>query len=279
MAKLGIIKPQDAGFSAVVLANPREEHRLYQQLGYLEDQSKLALQAHHYAAIENAKQTHEDLVRNTHVQVSSGMAKVLNGINQINQNPDTPPGSPGARSAFLQLTTSNDPDIAAFRGTGNFQKLLKPYTDLHDVSEQRLRAARDAFKSATGQEPYSVETTATGGINIRGKSGEKAATVPAKTLADYTTLKAARAEKQSYLDKEKYQPNIDKLKSEIAPIDAQINAVEQMFPQLNPNKAAPTGAAAPTIPSTVPAVADREKNKYYDTPKGSLKWTGTGWVK
>ena len=95
-------------------------------------------------------------------------------------------------------------------------------------------------------------------------------------------MKVSRAEKQSYLDKETYQPNIDKLKSEIAPIDAQIAAVEQQFPALNPNRTAsiqapttaiPAAAAAPA-PAAPTVQAPKITQAHFDAmPSGSI-YTG-----
>jgi hypothetical protein len=42
--------------------------------------------------------------------------------------------------------------------------------------------------------------------------------------------------------------------------------------------AASGGGGAPAATSAVPPPEKREANKVYPTPKGNLKWTGTGWV-
>lgn len=173
MAKLGMIPPSAAGLAAVVLPStqrprgggPSDYEKAFEQLNYLDNQSKLLLQEHHYSAIENARQAHEDLARNTHIQVSTGIAKMMGAISQANQQYGV--GSPEARAAIVGAYTGSDPDIAAARGTKTFEDRIKPYTDLHDVSEARLKAAIAAHQASSNLPITSIETTATGGINVR----------------------------------------------------------------------------------------------------------------
>jgi len=173
MAKLGMIPPSAAGLAAVVLPSsqrprgggPSEYEKAFEQLNYLDNQSRFLLQEHHYSAIENARQAHENLARNTHIQVSTGIAKMMNAISQANQQYGV--GSPEARAAIVGAYTGNDPDIAAARGTKTFEDRIKPYTDLHDVSEARLKAAIAAHQASSNLPITSIETTATGGINVR----------------------------------------------------------------------------------------------------------------
>jgi len=105
------------------------------------------------------------LARNTHIQVSTGIAKMMGAISQANQQYGV--GSPEARAAIVGVYTGNDPDIAAARGTKTFEDRIKPFTDLHDVSAARLKAAIAAHQASSNLPITSIETTATGGINVR----------------------------------------------------------------------------------------------------------------
>jgi hypothetical protein len=71
--------------------------------------------------------------------------------------------------------------IAAIQGTKLGSDLFKTHTAVHDRAAETAQAIAD-YRAATGLEPGSVETTATGGVNIRGKpkSAAKSKTVETK---------------------------------------------------------------------------------------------------
>jgi hypothetical protein len=136
----------------------------------LDAEDKNLLQEHQYNAIDAAKTAHENLVRQLHIQSSNGLAKIINGIAGI----DAPIGTDEHTAAALKiLGNTTDPEIAAARGTPGFDKILGPYADQAKKSaltSERIKQAADSFRTATGLEPASVETTATGGVNIRGSA-------------------------------------------------------------------------------------------------------------
>lgn len=240
MAKLGIIKPQDAGYAAMVLAPPRERVALLKNLDDLEKHSALLLREHHYAAMENARTLHEQTALQTGIQVGTGKAKILQTIQDANQQHGV--GTTEARDAILKAAGSDDPDIRAALGHKALDSIIKPYVEMHD-----LAAKRAEFVKAFGREPTSVETTATGGVNLR--AGTEKSDMPAATRAALVALKVNRAENQTYLDKETDPDKKPALQKKIDVLDAQINAVQ--------DSATPKTA---TVTSGTPAAAEVTRN-------------------
>lgn len=295
MARLGIIPPQQAGWSAVVLASPHERVGLLQNLSALEEQSNRALREHHYAAMENAQQLHQQTALQTGIQVGTGKAKILQTIQDANQRHGV--GTPAARDAILSAAGSDDPDIRAALGHKALDTILKPYTDMHD-----LAARRREFVQAFGREPTSVETTATGGINLR--AGEEKVTAAEKELKPYGISeeqiqnaigarvgKVTTDEKGNPVFKPTYEGDVVELAGKVSqggkthiariPLETyQKYGGKVAAPPAAPAApgSTPEGQNAPTIPATVPAVADRKAGATYPTPRGPLKWTGTGWT-
>lgn len=251
MAKLGIIKPQEAGYAAMVLAPPHERVALLKNLDDLEKHSALLLREHHYAAMENARTLHEQTALQTGIQVGTGKAKILQVIQDANQQHGV--GTTEARDAILKAAGSDDPDIRAALGHKALDTIIKPYVEMHD-----LAARRAEFVKTFGREPTSIETTATGGVNLR--AGKEKDEIPKETESKHADLLAQRAEQQSYLDTDKTskQADRDKIGKKITALNAKIGAFETRFPSLKgtaPTATVTTAPAATPAPTATPAPA------------------------
>lgn len=136
----------------------------------LDTEDNNLLHEHQLVTTDAAKTAHENLVRQTAISASNGLAKVINGIAGINE----PMGSDAHTLAALKiLGDTSDPDIAAARGHPGFDKILGPYAEQAKKSAltaDRIKEAVANYQTATGSAPESVEVTAGGGINLRGGS-------------------------------------------------------------------------------------------------------------
>ena len=188
--------------------------------------------------MENAQQLHQQTALQTGIQVGTGKAKMLQAIQNANQKFGV--GTPEARNAILTVAGGDDADIRAALGHKALDTIIKPYTDMHD-----LAARRREFVQAFGREPTSVETTATGGINLRAGE-EKSQVIPAKVLQDYSGLQADRAEQQSYLAQETDPKLKPPLQKKISVIDAQLQSYERQFPKLAPELGLSRSLGSPT---------------------------------
>lgn len=60
--------------------------------------------------------------------------------------------------------------------------------------------------------------------------------------------------------------------------DGRVYRNERGVPYRPGTGVAPNGQPAQAQPSQVPPPAQRQRNQVYQTPKGPMRWTGTGWV-
>lgn len=210
------------------------------------------LREHQIVTTDAAKTAHENLVRQTGIQASNGLAKVINGIAGINE----PMGSDAHTLAALKiLGDTTDPEIAAARGHPGFDKILGPFAEQAKKSAltaERIKEATDAYKTATGLDPESVETTATGGINIRGKTSEGAKTIPATAYTQLGKINAEKASKQLYADREVDPKKKLLLQKDIDALGASIDAWHQTYT----GTAGKSSAAAAPVPNNYTSESD-----------------------
>jgi hypothetical protein len=128
MAKLGIIPPSEAGFSAVVLADPKERKRLLEDWHVLETQSHSLLQEHQFNAVDAARTAHEKFARESHIEASNDFAGLANDLLQIKKNPDLVEGTPEFHNAVIEAAQKHPLGSKIQAGT----LLLRGISDDHD---------------------------------------------------------------------------------------------------------------------------------------------------
>lgn len=186
LAKLGVIKPQEAGYAAIVLAPPKEHAQLLQTWHLLDTEDNNLLREHHDTATLAAHDAHENFARETHIQSANDFAAMARELTALHQN--AKPGTPEFQSGALAIAANHPNGFATKAG----QTLFRGVSSTHDRSlatAEALKQARDNFTAGTGLEPGSVEMTAGGGINIRGKPAVDK-TLPANLIARYARLKS-----------------------------------------------------------------------------------------
>lgn len=271
MAKLGMIPPSEAGFAAVVLPQPNDKYGrgpradLLKNLSALEGQSKDLLQEHHYAATEQARSAHEDLVRQLHITSANGLSKILNGIAAIKD----PMGSDKHTASALKILGSNDPEIAAARGTPGFEKILGPYASQAKASADRAVRIK-AIADQPADQYYTPEALLkdnpgaeyrqdpkTGGYYVAlAKSGGASAVIPASAYTDLGRLNSKKASDSLYLDREVDPKKKVTLQKQIDATQASIDAWHQTYSPKKTDAATPSAAPAatpPSVPASTPA--------------------------
>lgn len=255
-AKLGVILPKEAGFAAMVLAPPKDHPDLLHQWSALENESRNLLREHQAVAADATKTAHENATRDLHIQSANGKAKILNGLADLNQQ--YPVDSQEYRLAALKLFGSNDPEVAAARGSSDFEALVRPFIDHHDRSvatAESIKQARENFTAGTGLEPESVELTAAGGINIRAGSTKPAKEVPDAVMRDYTALKVARAAETTHLGYAPDEQSKKDIQKKIDILDSQLGAVHEQFPSLVTRSTTAPPVTTATPPPNITAEA------------------------
>ena len=277
MATLGMISPAAAGLAAVVTPGHdkyglAKRQEMLQELHSLEGQSKDLLQEHQFVTTAQAKDANENLARQLHIRVSSGNAKIFNGLADISQQ--YPVDSPQHRLAALHLFGSDDPDIAAARATPQFESLVRPYVDLHDKSVATAARIKEAANQGADQY-FSVEALhedhpnaeyrqdpKTGGYYVALAKQADSAKIPQAAFTDLGRLNAKKASDSVFLAKEVDPGRKADMQKKVDATQAAIDAWHETYsPQTTaatPAAIQPAGAPAATPAS--PAAATPPPN-------------------
>lgn len=258
-----------------------QRKEMMKSLHGLEKENSQLLREQQRTSIYEAKQADERVAREAHTRAANGYRKFSLGLSEINST--TPKGPQyDKKVADWILKNQADPDVAEIIGTKGFLDKLKPHAD---SSRDTIKTVEKLKEAGYGVEPSNIGPQGTSYKVTPPKGEESAEKVPQGVMRDYTALKVNRAELQSYLEKEKVPDKQAGLQKKIDVLDSQIGAVHEQFPSLaKDKKAAATPEEKPQATATElpPAPRDatkREKDKVYSTPKGDMKWTGTGWLK
>jgi hypothetical protein len=154
LTRLGVIQPAQG--TSVVLAGPRERHDLLNEWKVLEGESNQALLEHHYNAAENARNSHENFIRNRAIQTD----QEFSGLTDYLGNIQAPIGTPEHAQEVLKGVTMFPRGAMSQAG----KLLLKEHAQTHDNLSDILANVR-----AQGLEPSLVERTAGGGFNVHFK--------------------------------------------------------------------------------------------------------------
>jgi hypothetical protein len=133
MAQLGIISPQQGGYSAVVLPSTNrgrsgvsQRDQLLQDLQVLEHESDRTLREHHYVAGEFARQAHEDFVLEKEINASKDFAGLSRDLMSIHQR--LKPGTKAYEDAIIEARMNHPEGSRSQAGVS----LLKEVSGLHD---------------------------------------------------------------------------------------------------------------------------------------------------
>ncbi len=115
-------------------------------------------------------------------------------------------------------------------------------------------------ESVPGIDPESGDPTATPGIGSVIATAPPAPQQAAKALPDYTTT------------------TVDDIKNPAYDISSGATNVPPMIKKTNVTQRVSGTVKPPVAAQPAPHPQERQKGQVYATPKGNLRWTGTGWV-
>jgi hypothetical protein len=133
MAQLGIISPEEGGYSAVVLPSTAkgrggvsQRDQLLKDLQLLEHESDQTMREHHYVAGEFARQAHEDFVLGKEINASKDFAGLSRDLMSIHQR--LKPGTKAYEDAIIEARVNHPEGARSQAGVS----LLKEVAGLHD---------------------------------------------------------------------------------------------------------------------------------------------------
>lgn len=270
MVHLGMLPPSAAGLSGVVVPGTdkfglAKRHDMLQQLSSLEEQSQNLLREHHMVTTAKTRDDHENFARNLHIQANTGMSKILNGIAAIKE----PMGSDEHTAAAFKILGSNDPDIAAARGTPGFEKLLGPYAQQAKASAERAARIKEMANQPADQY-YSQEALLkdnpgaearqdpkTGGWYVALAKPPSSSVIPQAAYTDLGRLNAKKASDSIFLVKEVDPGRKADMQKKVDATQAAIDAWHETY---SPKAATPAAASAPAATAQpAPAVSPQDK--------------------
>lgn len=205
MARLGIIKPADAGIAAVVLAGPHERRELLQNLQILEQEDKGLLQEHHYAAVDKARTAHENFARQKHIDASNDFANFAGRLTEIRKT--TKRGTPEREEAMVKAVIDYPGALTVEAG----KTLARQMAEEHDAAAKLINRIPVDKTAPEGMELGGVTRDAEGKEHASFKpTGEKEAKVPAQVKERYAKLSATiqQHEEQSASEKADNEKNL-----------------------------------------------------------------------
>lgn len=283
MQRLSALPPGPRG-----RANPQAA-ALTTQIHALNEDINNAHSNERMATAMGARQAHQDLIDNKSMQANREVA----GLSRyLNANPYAP-HSPEWENYMSE-------GLNKFPNGANTQGGRKIYGDHYGEAPPSAEQMRNAIQFAreTGQQIQSDQLTKSGRLDFRFQPTQAASTKPppSNVIARYEKLKAdvqyhndqSNVERSANIAAGKANvpysksANLNASRSELA-------ALEQRFPQLNPNPtpqpatAQPTATVQPTAtPNLLAAPAnpkERVTDQIYTNPAGQrARWTGTGWI-
>ncbi len=139
-------------------------------------------------ALVDASLADKRLQTQLHTASANDFTNYANGVSNIISS-GLKPGTPEFQQAFLQNYLKFR-DGATTKSGKELTQLFAQKHDNHAVTTENIQQALKSYKDATGLEPENVEVTATGGVNIRGKSTDN-------TPDNKTTTKLAPIDQQA----------------------------------------------------------------------------------
>lgn len=277
MARLGIIQPREAGLAAVVLAGPKERKELLQNMQLLEKEEDNLIRERHYNAIDSARTAHQTFVREKHADTANEFSQMMQRVQEIRKT--TKRGTPEREEAMIQVPI----DFPAAYPTQAAQTIFRQMAKEHDAAAPFVAPPGyvkvPSNVSADGKISYKLAPKET--VELE-KTEEALKNKYGLTLKD---IKAPANIESGNRDAEGNFVNANKgthfrvrtkdggefiiSRKEFEDFGGHIGPADQIEPDT------PAAAAAPTA---IPPAPERKKGQVYDTPKGKMKWTGTGWV-